>query len=96
MDFATRDRYRHAVEEIARRSRLSEYDVARKAIQLAAGRGASRSGRTDRTAHVGYYLIDHGRPALERSAEMRLVPADAWRPGSAGAFRCSSTCSASC
>src|SRR6478672_7087705 len=35
MDFATRNRYRHAVEAIARRSQLTEYDVARKAVQLA-------------------------------------------------------------
>ncbi len=70
MDFSTRDRYRHAVEQIARRSRLSEYDVARKAIQLAETSASDQSAH--RTAHVGYYLIDHGRPALERMAEMRL------------------------
>ncbi len=32
MDFSTRDRYRHAVEGIARRSRHTEYDVALKAV----------------------------------------------------------------
>src|SRR4029079_15276912 len=31
MDFATRDCYRHAVEKVAKRSPLTEYDVARKA-----------------------------------------------------------------
>ena len=35
MDFATRDRYRHVVEKIAKHSRLSESEVARAAIQLA-------------------------------------------------------------
>ena len=35
MDFATRDRYRHVVEAIAKGSPLSEAEVARKAIQLA-------------------------------------------------------------
>ncbi len=35
MDFPTRDRYRHSVEAIARHSRLSEADVAQRAIQLA-------------------------------------------------------------
>src|SRR6185295_5085936 len=35
MDFATRDRYRHVVEEIAKGSQLAEWDIARKAIQLA-------------------------------------------------------------
>ena len=35
MDFATRDRYRHVVEKIAKSSLLSEGEVARKAIGLA-------------------------------------------------------------
>ena len=72
MDFATRDRYRHGIEQIARRSRLSEYDVARKAIQLA--ENSSSDLVNERTSHVGYYLIDRGRPALERIVEMRLSP----------------------
>ena len=43
MDFTTRDRYRHVVEEIAKQSPFSEQDVARKAIQLA----NQESGRQD-------------------------------------------------
>jgi hypothetical protein len=35
MDFASRDRYRHVVEKLAKASGLSESEVARKAIQLA-------------------------------------------------------------
>ena len=35
MDFATRDRYRHTVEEIARNCRLSEEEVAQNAVKLA-------------------------------------------------------------
>jgi len=73
MDFGTRDRYRHAVEGIARRSRLSEYDVAHKAVQLAEHCARDKPG--DRAAHVGYYLIDRGRPVLERVVEMRRSPA---------------------
>jgi cellobiose phosphorylase len=73
MDFATRDRYRHAVEAIARRSRLTEYDVARKAVQLAQDHACGQPGA--RASHVGYYLVDRGRPVLERSAEMRRSPA---------------------
>ena len=46
MDFATRDRYRHVVEEIAKGTRLSESEVARKAIQLAhEGTGTGRGRR---------------------------------------------------
>ena len=70
MDFATRDRYRHVVEKIAKGSRLSESEVARKAIQLAR-EGAANKGSDDRAAHVGFYLIDKGLPQLERMAEVR-------------------------
>ncbi len=70
MDFATRDRYRHAVEGIARRSQYSEYEVACKAVQLAENRG--RLQPDNRAAHVGYFLVDRGRPELERVAGMRL------------------------
>ncbi|HEV2221106.1 MAG TPA: glucoamylase family protein [Casimicrobiaceae bacterium] len=82
MDFATRDRYRHVVEQIARRSRLSESDVARKAIQLAhegATRAAGNGDRSDPASHVGFYLIDKGRAKLERAVEMRLPLVDAAR-----------------
>ena len=76
MDFATRDRYRHVVEKMARSSRLSERDVARHAIHLAQ-QGASRKGVDDREAHVGFYLIDKGVPKLERAAAVRLSTSDA-------------------
>ncbi|MBX3415811.1 MAG: cyclic beta 1-2 glucan synthetase [Pirellulales bacterium] len=73
MDFATRDRYRHAVEGIARRSELTEYDVALKAVQLAEKQARERPH--DRAAHVGYFLVDRGRSKLEHFARMRLSPA---------------------
>jgi hypothetical protein len=85
MDFATRDRYRHVVERIAKASRLSEGEVARKAIQLAHEGAASAMAKAGtpggtgghRTSHVGYYLIDRGLPQLERAAEVRLSSAAA-------------------
>jgi cellobiose phosphorylase len=79
MDFATRDRYRHVVEAIARRSAASEDDVARTAIRLA----GERSGRT---AHVGYFLIDGGRRAVERAVAMRRSFGQLVR-GACGALR---------
>ena len=71
MDFATRDHYRHVIEKIAKRSTVSEVDVARKAVQLAQA-AASRSPVDERAAHVGFYLIDRGLPELERIAGMRM------------------------
>ena len=82
MDFATRDRYRHVVEEISKWSHLSESEVARKAIQLAhAGTAGAvgMNGDDDRAAHVGFYLVDKGRPHLERAAKVRLSPAESLR-----------------
>ncbi len=35
-------------------------------------RAAERLGTSDRSAHVGYYLIDHGRSLLERAVGCRL------------------------
>jgi hypothetical protein len=70
MDFPTRDRYRHSVEAIARHSQLSEAQVAQKAVHLAEASARER-GVEDRTAHVGFYLIDKGLPLLERAAGAR-------------------------
>ncbi len=70
MDFSTRDRYRHAVEEIAKQSHLSESDVARLAIDLSR-EASSTCGNGARETHVGFYLIDKGLPKLEQRAQRR-------------------------
>jgi cyclic beta-1,2-glucan synthetase len=61
-DFATRDRYRRVVEKVARRSKVGEEAVARRVVELAT-RGMAESPAK---GHIGYYLIDKGRPALHR------------------------------
>ena len=66
MDFETRDRYRHVVEEIAKKGGFCEGDVARKAVELA-NESRGRKDRKIRASHVGYYLIDEGRDALEEA-----------------------------
>ena len=70
MDFATRDRYRHAVEKTAKASRMSEGDVARNAIGFAReGAAGRRTNDTDsRKSHVGYFLIDKGLAQLKQAA----------------------------
>ena len=80
MDFPTRDRYRHVVEKIAKNSRLSESEVAREAIRLARESAAKKARcRDDRSAHVGFYLIDKGLAQLEQLAEVRLSVSEALR-----------------
>ncbi len=66
MDFRTRDAYRHSVEELARRVGREEHEVAEAVVAMAAAR--RRDLACDRLqSHVGYFLIDEGRPEFERS-----------------------------
>jgi len=65
MDFPTRDRYRHSIEQLASRARKSEVVIAQRAIELARAATESEPER-DRRHHVGYYLISRGRFRLER------------------------------
>jgi cyclic beta-1,2-glucan synthetase len=68
-DFSTRDLYRHAIEDLARRSRHTELDVARLALEQAegaAGRGSQHA------LEPGYYLVAAGRPELERALAYRI------------------------
>src|SRR5438093_345367 len=70
LDFETGDRCRSAVEEIARWSRCSEQKTIDQALALA-------KAAEDKVArHVGYYLIDAGRPALERATNARVPLAE--------------------
>jgi len=70
-DFATRDRYRHVIEDLARGSAHSEQEVAQETVVLAQT-AAEQLSHNDRSAHVGYYLIDRGRQTLERALGYRL------------------------
>ncbi len=78
MDFTTRDRYRHVIENISKRSALSEEEVAQRTIHLAQ-EGAVSKGSKDRTAHVGFYLIDKGLKQLEDLAKVRFSASAALR-----------------
>ena len=74
MDFASRDRYRHVIEAVAKQSGLSELAVAGNAIELAQA-GKAQAGADERTAHVGYYLIDRGLDDLAKATRMHRSPA---------------------
>jgi cyclic beta-1,2-glucan synthetase len=75
MEFASRDRYRHVVERISKRTRTSELKIAQAAIDLAAkaeeNLGAQR--------HVGYYLIDDGLSRLESAFKYQPRPTERLR-----------------
>lgn len=58
MDFYTRDHYRHVVESLARKSSLSEFQIAGEAIKLAKEAFAQKLDK--RNSHVGFYLVGDG------------------------------------
>ncbi len=77
MDFDTRNQYRSIIEEMARHSDLSEEAVAQKTVECARQAETEPNifpGETDRKGHVGFYLIDSGRPYLEAQIGYRSVP----------------------
>ena len=80
MDFATRDRYRHAIEKLALGSGHTEIEVAQSAIDSAKGAAAEKpigDGVTARREHhPGYYLISEGRHALEAKLGFRAPVRD--------------------
>src|SRR5205085_1742140 len=64
-DFATRDRYRRELEQLARGARLPEKEVAQRVLDRAGEQSDLRR------RHVGYYLIDEGRVQLEADLSYR-------------------------
>ena len=84
MDFATRDAYRHAIEDLASGSRCSEIEVAERAVNRARnavsrtsatdgdGHGVGSSRQDDRRADPGYYLVSGGRLDFEREIGVRI------------------------
>src|SRR5258705_1854391 len=85
MEFSTRDRYRHVVERISKRTRSNELEVARAAVELAEDavkgedNGREKGAEADvetylhlrPESHVGFYLVDAGLPQLESNFTYR-------------------------
>ena len=74
MDFATRDLYRKAIEQLARGSTMPELDIAEQALASARAAALAVAPVVDgsdtaiaRAQDPGYHLIAEGRPALERA-----------------------------
>ena len=72
MDFATRNLYRTAIEELGRGSRLSELQIARQVLTTA------DTASDARERDPGYHLIADGREKLERAIGFR-APLRDWR-----------------
>ena len=80
MDFATRDYYRHAIEDLSRGSKHTEIEVAERALHRSKKARAERTDGQppdDRRSDPGYYLISHGRWSFERELDFH-VPSRRW------------------
>src|SRR5256885_4398188 len=75
MDFASRDRYRNAVEELAEPTGDGQVRGALKSVERA--RQIAERTPGEREAHIGYYLIGGGRQQFERGIGWK--PRDAVR-----------------
>lgn len=53
MDYRTKEYYRGKIEEISKRTKISEIYIANKVLEL-----ANRKDLSEKEKHVGYYLID--------------------------------------
>ena len=73
MTRATRDRYRHAVERIAKGTALDELAVATRAVHAAQVAGVDDGAvpATPAARHVGFHLVGDGRAAFERACGLR-------------------------
>ena len=71
MDFATRDRYRHALEELSLGSRHSELEIAHAVIARSTRAQAGGPQVDARRCDPGYYLISTGRGEFEREIGFR-------------------------
>jgi len=75
--FATRDRYRHVVEKVAKAEPPVRGEVAERAIWPLRHEGATRKATTIELRMWVFYLIDKGLRELERTAATRLFASEA-------------------
>lgn len=59
MDDKTKEYYRNQIKEVAKKTKMSELYIARKALEL-----ARTQDITTKQSHIGYYLVDTGKNEL--------------------------------
>ena len=60
MDYRTKEYYRNSIKEIANKTKISEFYIASKALELAKEEFEKRENKITKQMHIGYYLIDDG------------------------------------
>lgn len=73
MDFPTRNLYRSAIEQLARRSPLSELEITNKVLAIAVSALARTEDAVEKTrrSDPGYYLLSGGRRTFEQAIQFK-------------------------
>lgn len=71
MDIESRNRYRNAVEDLAKRTAVADFEVAELALEYS--RDAEGKAQQNPEQHVGYWLVDQGRSVLESDLRYRAT-----------------------
>lgn len=71
LDFPTRDRYRHVIENVSKKTGILEIDIADD-VAFMAENALAQNPNDFKRAHVGYYLIDKG--FIQLSQELNHKP----------------------
>ena len=66
MDYKTKIYYRNKIQEISKKTKISEIYIAKKCLELA-------QNNEGKKAHVGYYLVDLGRKELMENLLNRKI-----------------------
>ena len=74
MDFATRNLYRSAIEELSRGSNRAETEIAKRAVLMAQQALRDQSSDPDRRSDPGYHLLTGGRRAFEKAIGFQSPP----------------------
>jgi cyclic beta-1,2-glucan synthetase len=81
MDFASRDLYRHAIEDLSRGSPLSEMETVHRIVRAARDAGMALrecdAAIRERHSDPGYFLLSSGRASMEVRIGFR-VPFRSW------------------
>ena len=63
MDYKTKEYYRNEIQKIAKKTKIAEIYIAKKALLLAENEKQKRE-KIEKECHIGYYLIAEGREKL--------------------------------
>ena len=66
MDYKTKIYYRNKIQEISKKTKISEIYIAKKCLEISQGKNGKK-------AHIGYYLIDNGNKELMENLQNRKI-----------------------